>query len=550
MKEQKKELFTRPFMFQENVSAIILIPLVYFLFMNASPGFRENLVEAAILASSTGVLGFILGFFIKYHYVKPAIEIMENPSPSDAEVTKALRSISVLPLAESIVVFLRWSVIATIICVVPFYLRGHVDVNMSMFAINALTMTALSVMPFFYLASENSLMPVYMKNDLRGILDRESGSGMFSLSFNQKLLLTIFLIITPPIGNLLGLIYLSIYSGLNLESIQFGFFLIIVQTVVMMVLNAYLLMKSFKLSVGKMSFMLQDMAKGQGDLTRRLEVTGLGEVGELAFWFNNFMNDIEQIVSHVRESSLELHQSIGDVSAGSQDLSQVTQEQAASVEEISASIEELNGSVRHNADLIHEGQEASNAITRLITQNKQVFAALMIAREEISQDSQKIGDIVSTVNEVAFHTNLLALNASVEAARAGEHGKGFAVVAGEVRSLAQRSAEAAREIKTLIEGTVNRIQVGDEVMKKTSQSMEDLMGRMESFFQMMEVISTSSMEQTQNIGELGRAITQIDASTQNNASTVEELASTLENLRTVATVLAEDVQKFKTSVLD
>jgi methyl-accepting chemotaxis protein len=122
------------------------------------------------------------------------------------------------------------------------------------------------------------------------------------------------------------------------------------------------------------------------------------------------------------------------------------------------------------------------------------------------------------------------------------------VVAGEVRSLAQRSAGAASEIKALIEGTVGRIKNGDEMMAKTSSSLEELMSRMEFFFRMMEVIGTSSTEQTQNIGELSRAISQIDGSTQHNASTVEELASTLDNLRTMATVLAEDVQKFKTSL--
>ena len=547
MKEQTKVLFLRPFMFQETVSAAILIPLIYFLFMYAAPGFADYLLEAAFLASITGALGFLLGIFVKHHYVKPAIESLENPSPRPEEVLEAARSASRLPLAEAAVVFLRWSVIAIIVCVVPFFLRGHIDGNAALFGVNALCMTALSVVPFFYLASENSLMPFYMRSDLRGILDRAAGPGMLALRFNLKLLLTLLFTIVPPVGNLLGLIYLSIHSGLELEGIQLAFLLIVVQTAVMMVINAWLLMKSFTLSVGKMSSMLQDMARGQGDLTGRLEVTGMGEVGELAFWFNTFMDDIEQIVSHVRESSLELHNSIEDVSAGSRDLSQATQEQAASVEEVSASIEELTGSVRHNADLIREGQEASNAITGLITRSKEVFGELMMATSEISKDSLKIGDIVSTVNEVAFHTNLLALNASVEAARAGEHGKGFAVVAGEVRSLAQRSAEAAREIRALVEGTVSKVVLGDEVMKKTSGSLEDLMGRMESFFQMMEVISTSSFEQTQNIGELGRAISQIDGSTQNNASTVEELAGTLENLRTVATVLAGDVQKFRTS---
>jgi methyl-accepting chemotaxis protein len=208
---------------------------------------------------------------------------------------------------------------------------------------------------------------------------------------------------------------------------------------------------------------------------------------------------------------------------------------------------EMNGSIQHNTQVVNKGRETSQIITGLVNKNREVFSRLMDATRDISKDSQKIGDIVVTVNEVAFHTNLLALNASVEAARAGEHGKGFAVVAGEVRSLAQRSAAAASEIKTLIDGTVGGIKNGDEMMKKTSASLEELMSQMEIFFRMMEVISASSVEQTQNIGELSRAISQIDGSTQHNASTVEELAGTLENLRTMATVLADDVQKFKTS---
>ncbi|HQJ08158.1 MAG TPA: methyl-accepting chemotaxis protein [Deltaproteobacteria bacterium] len=545
MTDNARVLFLRPFTFQEIISALVLIPIIYFLFMHAVPGFKDHLLEAALYASATGAVGFVLGFLAKYILVKPAVEALDRGSPDPDQLLGAARSASIMPLTEAIIVFLRWSLTAIIMCVVPFYMQDFIDLNSALFGANALVMTALSIAPFYYLAAENSLFPFYMQNDLKGIIDE--GSGLFRMSLNRKLLLTILLIAVPPIGNLLGLIYLSINSGLKLESIQFAFLLIIVQTVIMTLLNSYLIMKSLKVSVGRMSFMLKDMARGQGDLTKRLEVTGLNEVGELAFWFNSFMNDIERIVSHVRETSLELHQAIEDVSIGSQDLSQSTQEQAASVEEISASIEEMYGSVRQNSDLIREGEESSRAITKLIDQSKEVFGRLMNATQGISRNSKKIGDIVSTVNEVAFHTNLLALNASVEAARAGEHGKGFAVVAGEVRSLAQRSAQAASEIKLLIEETVERIKTGDEVMDKTSSSLEELMTRMEFFFRMMETISSSSMEQTSNIGELTRAISQIDGTTQQNASTVEELAGTLENLRTAAQVLTEDVRKFKTS---
>ncbi|HNQ85360.1 MAG TPA: methyl-accepting chemotaxis protein [Deltaproteobacteria bacterium] len=545
MKESTKALFLRPFIFQETITALVVVPMLLFFFLNVSEGVKNHFLTTALGGMNAANLGLALGFLVKYLLVRPARDLMDKESWEPHELKRALRSVSLLPLMESITIFLRFALFGNLIAVMPVYLKGYVTLSETYAGLNALVMTGLLSMPFFYLAAENSLVPFYQKCGLQGVLDGKE--RLFRLSLNQKLLATVLLIAIPPIGLILGTIYLSVVSGLNLVSMKFGFVILLLQTTLLTFINGLLLMKSLSMSVGRMSLMFQDMAKGQGDLTKRLYVTGLNEVGELAYWFNRFMDDIERIIGHVRETSMQLHLAIEDVSAGSIGLSQSTQEQAASVEQISASIEEMNGTVRHNGDLIRGGQESSNTITQLIAQSKQVFSDLLRAIEGISVNSRRIGDIVVTVNEVAFHTNLLALNASVEAARAGEHGKGFAVVAGEVRSLAQRSAAAASEIKTLIDGTVGGIKNGDEMMKKTSASLEELMSQMEIFFRMMEVISASSVEQTQNIGELSRAISQIDGSTQHNASTVEELAGTLENLRTMATVLADDVQKFKTS---
>ena len=545
MKESTKALFLRPFIFQETITALVVVPMLLFFFLNVSEGVKNHFLATALGGMNAANLGLALGFLVKYLLVRPARDLMDKESWEPHELKRALRSVSLLPLMESITIFLRFALFGNLIAVMPVYLKGYVTLSETYAGLNALVMTGLLSMPFFYLAAENSLVPFYQKCGLQGVLDGKE--RLFRLSLNQKLLATVLLIAIPPIGLILGTIYLSVVSGLNLVSMKFGFVILLLQTTLLTFINGLLLMKSLSMSVGRMSLMFQDMAKGQGDLTKRLYVTGLNEVGELAYWFNRFMDDIERIIGHVRETSMQLHLAIEDVSAGSIGLSQSTQEQAASVEQISASIEEMNGTVRHNGDLIRGGQESSNTITQLIAQSKQVFSDLLRAIEGISVNSRRIGDIVVTVNEVAFHTNLLALNASVEAARAGEHGKGFAVVAGEVRSLAQRSAAAASEIKTLIDGTVGGIKNGDEMMKKTSASLEELMSQMEIFFRMMEVISASSVEQTQNIGELSRAISQIDGSTQHNASTVEELAGTLENLRTMATVLADDVQKFKTS---
>ncbi len=545
MKESTKVLFLHPLLFQETVTIVILVPILLFFFRYISEAVIKNFTSVLMGASAAANFGLILGTMTKYFLVRPAIDVMEKGSFTPDELQRAVRSISVLPLIESIVIFLRFALFGNIIATLPIYLKGYIVMPEFLFGLNSVVMIGLLAIPIIYLTSENSLAPFYQRFNLKGIID--SDAKPFRMSLSQKTLITILLIATPPLGLILGLLYLTMATGLNMASLQMGFYVILFETIVLAFVCGLLLMKNLSLSVGRMSIMFRDMAKGQGDLTKRLEVTGLNEVGELSFWFNEFMEDIEQVVGHVRDTSLELHQAIEEVSSGSRGLSQATQDQAANVQEISSSIEEMNATIQNNATLISEGRDSSEVITKLIDHSKEVFADLMKAIQGISMDSKKIGDIVLTVNEVAFHTNLLALNASVEAARAGEHGKGFAVVAGEVRSLAQRSAGAASEIKALIEGTVSRIKNGDEMMAKTSSSLEELMSRMEFFFRMMEVIGTSSSEQTQNIGELSRAITQIDGSTQNNASTVEELANTLDNLRSIATVLAEDVQKFKTS---
>lgn len=142
MTENSKVLFVKPFIYQESVSALVLVPLIYFIFMNAIPGFRANLLEAAILASTTATVGFILGFLVKYILVKPAIEVMDNGTSRSGDLQGAVSSAAILPLAETVIVFLRWSLAAIIISVIPFYMRGHIDMNEAAFGINALVMTA------------------------------------------------------------------------------------------------------------------------------------------------------------------------------------------------------------------------------------------------------------------------------------------------------------------------------------------------------------------------------------------------------------------------
>ncbi len=295
---------------------------------------------------------------------------------------------------------------------------------------------------------------------------------------------------------------------------------------------------------------MMDIAQGDADLSVRLPVLSEDEVGDIAHWFNEFVSKLEEVIINVKRAAIQVDSATQEVSAGSQGLSQATQEQASAIEQIAATIEEMTSSIKQNASNASEGREMAKTMVKMASTSGEASQELVLGMGEISEASKKIGDIIVTVNEVAFQTNLLALNAAVEAARAGEHGKGFAVVAEEVRALAQRSAEAAKQIKALIEDTVGKIGAGDEMVKKSRESLEEIISYIENLSQTMDEIAAASSEQASGVDELNRAIAQIDNTTQQNSSTVEELASTSDNLSTEAKDLSQTVGRFKVSGID
>jgi methyl-accepting chemotaxis protein len=299
--------------------------------------------------------------------------------------------------------------------------------------------------------------------------------------------------------------------------------------------------------IGKTVDKLKDISEGDGDLSSRLQVQSNDETGLLAEQFNIFVDKLEGMIGSLRNVALQVDSATQEVAAGSQELSQATQEQAAAVEEVAATIEQMTSSIKQNAANASEGRQRVKSMVHMAKNTGEASHELVSRMNEMSEASKKIGNIITTVNEVAFQTNLLALNAAVEAARAGEHGKGFAVVAQEVRALAQRSADAARQIKALIEDTVSKIGAGDEMVRKSQQSLEEIIGYIEDLSQSMEEIATVSEEQASGIDELNRAVSQIDTTTQQNASTVEELASTSDSLSTESRELAGHVERFKVS---
>ncbi len=331
----------------------------------------------------------------------------------------------------------------------------------------------------------------------------------------------------------------------SVRSLQIEMFIFLIITAVVVSLLGMVFAGRIARRAREISTTMMEIAQGEADLSKRLPVLSTDEVGEIASWFNIFVGNLEEVITKVKNSSLHVDIATKEVAAGAQGLSQATQEQASAIEEVAATIEEMTSSIKHNAENASDGRQKANEMVRMASSSGEAAQELVRGMSEISAASKKIGDIIVTVNEVAFQTNLLALNAAVEAARAGEHGKGFAVVAEEVRALAQRSAEASRQIKALIEDTVNKIATGDTMVKKSGESLEQIIRHIQDLSQVMEEIAAASSEQASGVDELNRAIGQIDTTTQQNASTVEELASTSDNLSNEARDLSDTVSRFK-----
>jgi methyl-accepting chemotaxis protein len=256
---------------------------------------------------------------------------------------------------------------------------------------------------------------------------------------------------------------------------------------------------------------------------------------------------LSSVVAQVREASDAIATGSADIATGNADLSRRTEVQASSLQQTAASMEQLNGTVKGNADTARQATQLAVSASAAAERGGEVVGEVVTTMDEINASSKKIADIIGVFDGIAFQTNILALNAAVEAARAGEQGRGFAVVAGEVRNLAQRSAEAAREIKGLIGASVGKVEAGARLVGDAGSSMDDIVGQVRRVSELITQISHSTAEQTEGIGQVSGAVGQLDQTTQLNASLVEQSASSAERLRQQADRLAEVVRTFRLS---
>ncbi|WP_310383917.1 methyl-accepting chemotaxis protein, partial [Roseateles sp.] len=286
-------------------------------------------------------------------------------------------------------------------------------------------------------------------------------------------------------------------------------------------------------------------AMSEGDMTQDLSVSGKDETSQLLHALDEMRLRLQGIVASVRENSESVATGSGQIAQGNADLSQRTEEQASALEQTAATMDELSSTVRNNADNASQANQLALSAQAVASQGGAVVGEVVETMKGINASSKKISDIISVIDGIAFQTNILALNAAVEAARAGEQGRGFAVVASEVRSLAQRSAEAAKEIKTLINASVERVELGTVLVDKAGVTMSEIVDSIRRVAAIVGEISSASAEQSSGIAQVGEAITQMDKVTQQNAALVEESAAAAESLRQQADQLVQVVAVFK-----
>jgi methyl-accepting chemotaxis protein len=318
-----------------------------------------------------------------------------------------------------------------------------------------------------------------------------------------------------------------------LVSIGLGFFM------------ALVIARGFSVPLGQAVGALEKMA--EGDMTVSLDIDTKDEVGRMAAALNQAIEKLRSTLEEVTQGAMHASSASQQLASASQAIASGAQEQAASLEETSASLEEITATVRQSADNARQASQLASGSRDAAEQGQGVVSNAVTAMAEINAASAKIADIIGTIDEIAFQTNLLAVNAAVEAARAGEEGRGFAVVAAEVRSLAQRSAEAAKQIKALIQDSLRKVERGTDLVNKSGETLHGIVSSVKRVTDIVGEIAAAAGEQSTGIEQVNTAMTQMDQVTQSNSAQTEELSSTAESLSDQAHGLMELVKTFTLS---
>jgi methyl-accepting chemotaxis protein len=287
------------------------------------------------------------------------------------------------------------------------------------------------------------------------------------------------------------------------------------------------------------------ISMGKGDLSTDIHVEGTAESTSALRALKTLQDELRKTIGSIRAGTHEVSTASSEIATGNQDLSQRTEQTASNLQQTASSLSQLTGNVRQSADAAAQANQLASSATQVARRGGAVVSQVVSTMEEINSSSKKIADIIGVIDGIAFQTNILALNAAVEAARAGEQGRGFAVVASEVRSLAQRSAQAAKEIKGLIGTSVDKVETGSKLVQDAGSTMDEIVASVQRVTDIIGEISAAALEQSQGIGQVNEAVTRLDQMTQQNAALVEESAAAAESLKEQAHKMTTVVANYR-----
>ncbi|MGB3424438.1 MAG: methyl-accepting chemotaxis protein [Castellaniella sp.] len=367
------------------------------------------------------------------------------------------------------------------------------------------------------------------------LADAENAAGQYWLSAHRIQGTDWLLVIALDQGDILAGV-----RHMRLQALATSLVMIVLAALALALLTRALLRR-----LGLLKDALQNIASGEGDLTRRLDQTGHDELAQVGTSFNQFVDKIADTLRSIRQTTDSVHLASDEIAAGNSDLARRTEGSAASLQQTSSSMEELSSTVKQTADSGNAAVALAESARAAAREGGELMHRVVETMQGMNDNASRIGDIIGVIDSIAFQTNILALNAAVEAARAGEHGAGFAVVASEVRSLAQRSAQSAREIKALIDANVSQVAHGGEQVRQAGAAMDKIVSEVQRVTDIISEIKVATSEQSLGISQIEIAVQQLDGMTQQNAALVQESAAAADSLRDQAQVLAQAVAGFK-----
>lgn len=349
----------------------------------------------------------------------------------------------------------------------------------------------------------------------------------------------------PDTGWVIGLVTPQANVTALARNIMQDIFTVLIPALLILLLGAWLFARGMTARLESTRAALDEIANGDGDLTRRLDVTGKDEISDIAVSFNQFVDKIASVITNVQASGVNVAANASYLAEGNQALSAKIGDQAAALEQSAAAMEQLNATVQQNAENTRLADAFTEQTAQIARSSSEVMHKVIDTMATIKTSSSRVGEILSVIDGIAFQTNILALNAAVEAARAGEQGRGFAVVASEVRALAQRSATAAQEIKNLITQSDTTVLTGSKLVEGAGEQLDSLVNDVLKVKQIVGEIRVAGDEQSKGISEVTLAVSQMERSIQQNLLLVNQTAENTQALRAEASQLAQDISSFK-----